>query len=38
MDNFDLDGNSHMKYDGSPMKHGGGKIELNSPSDEEGSM
>jgi len=35
MDNFDLD---EMKYDGSPMKHGGGNIDLNSPSDEDRSM
>jgi hypothetical protein len=32
MANMDLDMN------GSPMKYGGGKIELNSPSDEERSM
>ena len=35
MDNFDLD---EMKYDGSPMKHGGGNIDFNSPSDGERSM
>jgi hypothetical protein len=38
MANLDLDERSQMKFEGSPMKHGGGKIELNSPSDEEGSI